>query len=44
MWTGSLYWRDRHSKFHLYDRVAPTPTIQTLLDEVSADPTCIFWG
>jgi hypothetical protein len=40
----SLYWRDRPSKFHLYDRVASTPSIQDLLDEVSADPTCIFWG
>lgn len=40
----SLYWRDRHSKFHLYDRVLPTASIQTLLDEVTADPTCIFWG
>lgn len=40
----SLYWRDRHSKFHLYDRVAATPSIQDLLDEVTEDPTCIFWG
>jgi hypothetical protein len=40
----SLYWRDRHEKFHLYDEAAPTPSIQTLLDEVEADPTSIFWG
>lgn len=40
----SLYWRDRNLKFHLYDWVAPTPTIQVLLDEITADPTCIFWG
>ena len=40
----SLYWRDRHEKFHLYDQVPPTPTIQTLLDEISADPISIFWG
>lgn len=40
----SLYWRDRNLKFHLYDRVAPTPTIQVLLDEVTADPISIFWG
>lgn len=40
----SLYWRDRNLKFHLYDSVAPTPTIQVLLDEITADPTCIFWG
>lgn len=41
---SSLYWRDRHSKFHLYDRVPPTASIQDLLDEISADPTSIFWG
>lgn len=40
----SLYWRDRHERFHLYDRVAPTPSIQALLDEIEADPTNIFWG
>jgi hypothetical protein len=40
----SLYWRDRHEKFHEYDRVGPTPTIQVLLDEIDADPTSIFWG
>ncbi len=40
----SLYWRDRHERFQLYDRCAPTPSIQTLLDEVEADPTNIFWG
>jgi hypothetical protein len=40
----SLYWRDRHSKFHLYDQAPSTPSIQTLLDEVGADPTSIFWG
>lgn len=39
-----LYWRDRNLKFHLYDSVAPTPTIQVLLDEITADPTSIFWG
>lgn len=40
----SLYWTDRNSKFHLYDRVEPTPTVQRLLAEIDADPTCIFWG
>ncbi len=40
----SLYWRDRNLKFHRYDRVASTPTIQVLLDEITADPTSIFWG
>jgi hypothetical protein len=40
----SLYWRDRNLKFHLYDRVPATTSVQDLLDEVSADPTYIFWG
>ena len=41
-WT--LYWPDRHSRFHAYDRVKPTPNVQRLLDEIDADPTHIFWG
>lgn len=40
----SLYWRDRHSKFHVYDQTPPTRSIQDLLEEVKADPTSIFWG
>ena len=40
----SLYSQDRNLKFHRYDRIAPTPTIQVLLDEVTADPIYIFWG
>ena len=40
----SLYWRDRHSKFHAYDQAPPTPSIQDLLEEVKADPVSIFWG
>lgn len=42
MWT--LYWPDRNGKFHLYEGVDPTPTIERLLAEVDADPTSIFWG
>lgn len=41
-WT--LYWPDRNSKFHRYEGLRPTPNLQRLLDEVDADPTCIFWG
>lgn len=40
----SLYWRDRHSKFHVYDQTPSTPSIQALLDEVKADPISIFCG
>ena len=39
----SLYWRDRHLRFHAYD-LAPTPQVQKLLDEVECDPISIFWG
>ena len=42
LWT--LYWTDRNLKFHRYDMVEPTATIDTLLDEIDADPTAIFWG
>jgi hypothetical protein len=40
----SLYWRDRHLRFHLYDRLGPSPRIEDLLREVDRDPTSIFWG
>ncbi len=40
----SLYWRDRHSKFHAYDRVPATERVEDLLAEVDRDPTAIFWG
>lgn len=39
----SLDWRDRNLTFYLYERVAPTSTVQVLLDEVTAGPTYIFW-
>lgn len=40
----SLLWRDRHLRFHIYDRVAPTATVEELLVELDRDPTAIFWG
>ncbi|MGH3327011.1 MAG: DUF3024 domain-containing protein [Streptomycetales bacterium] len=40
----SLYWRDRNLRFHRYDPVAPTASVEAVLDEVSRDPTAIFWG
>jgi hypothetical protein len=42
LWT--LYWRDRNLAFHLYDLVAPSPSIDPLLAAVDVDETCIFWG
>lgn len=42
--TWQLYCRDRNLKWHEYDRCKPTPRLDMLLNEVDADPTCIFWG
>ena len=42
VWT--LYWPDRHSKFHRYEDLEPTPTVDRLLVEIDSDPICIFWG
>ena len=41
-WT--LHWRDRNLRWHRYDRIAPVPQVDTLLAEIDADPTAIFWG
>ena len=40
----SLYWRDRHLRFHLYDGEAPSPQIDDLLHEIDRDPAAIFRG
>lgn len=40
----SLWWRDRNLRFHAYDLVAPSATVEDLLAEVDRDPTAIFWG
>ena len=40
----SRYWRDRHLRFHLYERIAPSARIDDLLREIDRDPTAIFWG
>ena len=41
-WT--LYSADRNSKFQRYRDAEATPHVTELLDEIDADPTCIFWG
>jgi hypothetical protein len=41
-WT--LYWRDRLLRFHLYDQLPPSHSVNDLLDELDRDPTGIFWG
>jgi Protein of unknown function (DUF3024) len=40
----SLYWRDRNLRFHEYDLVPPSQSVEDLLAEVDRDPTAIFWG
>ncbi len=39
----SLYWPDRNGRWHRYDDPHRGPVDQ-LLNEIEADPTCIFWG
>ena len=39
----SLYWPDRHSRFHLYDLAPATGDVEALLEEIDRDPTS-FWG
>ncbi len=41
-WT--LYWRDRHLRFHRYQPLTPTHRVEDLLAELDRDPTYIFWG
>ena len=39
-----LYWRDRNSRWHLYERLAPVKNVDHILVEVDRDPTGIYWG
>ena len=41
-WT--LYCADRNSRWHEYNDLDPDQEFETLLREVDADPTGIFWG
>lgn len=41
-WT--LYYADSNDKFHRYWDFESSPRVADLLDEIDADPTCIFWG
>ncbi len=42
--TWSLYWRDRNQRFHRYEHLQPTTTIDDLITAIEHDPTGIFWG
>jgi hypothetical protein len=41
-WT--LFWCDRNERWHSYDGFEDRRDFSELLQEVEADPTCIFWG
>jgi hypothetical protein len=32
--TWTLYWRDRNSRFHRYDRIEPSANVGALIDEI----------
>ncbi len=40
----SIYWRDRHLKFHAYKRKRATTNVQTLLDHIEDSGDPIFSG
>jgi hypothetical protein len=42
--TWSLYCMYRDLKWHRYESRGPARRFETLLNEVHADPTGIFWG
>lgn len=41
-WT--LWWRDRNLRFHRYEPLPPSTSIEPLLEELERDPKRIFWG
>lgn len=40
----SLYWSDRNSRFHEYDRFQPTRAVQGVLDVLDTCQDPILWG
>ncbi|MFN8192693.1 MAG: DUF3024 domain-containing protein [Nocardioidaceae bacterium] len=42
LWT--IYWRDRNLRFHLYERIEPNRTVQSLLDHIGGGSDPIFFG
>ena len=40
----SLHWRDSSDRWHRYEDVRPSASVDPLLAEIDADPTGIFWG
>jgi hypothetical protein len=42
--TWALYSADRNERWHRYDDLGPTLSLDALLDEIDRGPTGIFWG
>jgi DUF3024 family protein len=42
--TWSLHCSDSGGRWHVFDDVRPSRTVEPLLAVVEADPTGIFWG
>ena len=42
--TWQLKWRDRNGRFHPYEGMERVRSFARLVEEVDADPTCIFFG
>lgn len=42
--SWKLCWRDRNLRFHVDDRLAPSPSVDAPLAEIDRDPTSIFGG
>src|SRR3972149_3908345 len=40
----SLFWADRHGRWHRYGDTEPSLNVGPLLAEVDRDPMAIFWG
>ena len=41
-WT--LYFGDRYGGWTLYMDLEPEQRIDTMIEELESDPTCVFWG
>ena len=42
--TWTLYWRDRHTRWHPYPDTPATPDLNELLAEIERNKTGAFWG
>ncbi|WP_232664473.1 DUF3024 domain-containing protein [Pseudonocardia sp. TRM90224] len=40
----ALYWHDDEGRFHAYELLEPTDSVERLLTEIEDDPAGVFWG